>query len=145
MTKTSIIYLFSAILVLSALLTLMPFMIKSEKSLEQKYFDQGQVEGVEVLSKGKRFPLNFEQQNRVFSILNNVKKIEEVTMENLAPFIKMVIYRFEKEHLELSFYESNGSSNLLLLHCKARGQKKKIYAAQSQGGLKSILTETYEN
>lgn len=146
LAKTSFFSLFFATLLLAGILMLMPFMAELNSSSSIKYFPEGSIEGVEVVSKGIRSPLSFQQQKKMLYLLNAAEKLSAIDMEGFFPSGEIIIYRFDEKPLSVVLFEGLADGNLLFVCKDCDVKERKFFADKSRGQLKTLLTATsYEN
>lgn len=144
MTNKSITYLIVvAILIAGVLITINSLGI-SFGIAQEKYLTFNGVQGIEVVAKGIHYPLNFEQQNKVISLINHSVQVEmdKYFESDETPFAyeKIIIYPFNEKPIELIPVGLIGTQLLI----KAPKWHPQGFLREIRGELDSLLNEAFD-
>ena len=110
----------------------------------EKYLDYNFVRGMAVEHKGKKYTLNFEQQNQVTQQLNQAIHVRRQNFEqnSVTPnFERIIIYLFDEPDLVIS---PIGFVNNQLIFEAADWNPDGYLRETGPGVLKSLLSTTYD-
>ena len=143
MNNTTLTYLLVFGIIGMVLIVVLNFTGISQNSITtEKYINPNQVRGIDVVHAGKLWTLNFDQQNKLLSLLNGSSPIEGHFNPQKFDFEKIIVYLFNRPDLIITPIHTIDNS---LIFSAPEWKSNSDFKESKPGEIQKLLSSTYDH